>query len=94
MNIDRQIRTFFITLAVLAPLAWSVADAGIINWQTGETIPGTENIVPVAGTHLRFWNSDDRNLRFADFQGLNLTSTIFFGVGWTALAFARPTFPR
>ena len=54
-----------------------VAQAEILNWQTGETIPGTESIDPTAGVDLSGWNSDERQLKFADFRYLDLNGAAF-----------------
>ena len=50
-------------------VAASSGQADINNWQTGETIPGTEGITPGPGIYLSGRNSDSRNLRYADFAG-------------------------
>lgn len=66
---DRWLGVF---LAALTLLASARLDADVINWQTGETIPGTEGIVPGPGLTLI-----DRDLAFADFAGLDLTAARF-----------------
>ncbi len=43
--------------------------ADITNWQTGQTIPGTEGITPGPHMYLIEWNTDSHNLRYADFSG-------------------------
>ncbi len=43
--------------------------ADITNWQTGQTIPGTEGITPGPYMELVDWNTDSHNLRYADFSG-------------------------
>ena len=66
---NRWLGVFFAALTLLASAR---SDADVINWQTGETIPGTEGIVPGPGLTLI-----DRDLAFADFAGLDLTSARF-----------------
>ncbi len=78
MNINRQLRLLFSALAVLASFAPSVTHSDIFNWQTGETIPGTEGLVPEPIIRLSGWNTDERNLQFADFERLDLSSALFF----------------
>jgi len=61
-------------------VGWSApspADADIFNFQTGETIPGTEGIVPGPRIDLSDWNRDDHNLRFADLQEMDLLNARF-----------------
>ena len=66
--------TICLASAVFVP----TSRADIKNWQTGETIPGTEGITPGPGIDLSFWNTDRRNLRFADFSGgLDLSGSQF-----------------
>ena len=43
--------------------------ADITNWQTGQEIPGTEEITPGPYMELVDWNTDSHNLRYADFSG-------------------------
>ena len=45
------------------------ARADIKNWQTGQTIPGTEAITPGPGMYLSYWNTPAYNLRYGDFSG-------------------------
>lgn len=69
----------FILICLIA-LCPSVADAQVYNWQTGEVIPGTESIVPGPQMSLWQWNTEDRNLRYADFSGgLDLAMSHFVG---------------
>ncbi len=51
--------------------------ADIYRWDTGELIPGTEGIEPGPGVQLRDWNTEDHNLRYADFAGLDLSNARF-----------------
>ncbi len=61
-------------LALICEGTW----ADIKNWQTGQTIPGTEGITPGPGVSLMNWNSDAHNLRYADFSaGLDLGGSLF-----------------
>jgi hypothetical protein len=55
----------------------NLANADIKNWQTGQTIPGTEGITPRQGINLGGWQTEMRNLRFADFSGLDLSGAYF-----------------
>jgi len=65
-----------IAFALVSSLA--AADyADIFNWKTGETIRGTDGIVPYPGIAFVNWNRDDLNLRFADFRGTDLASATF-----------------
>ncbi len=69
-------RLFGLALGVV--VACSPAAADITNWQTGQTIPGTEGIVPGPGVDLARFNTPARNLRYADLAGgLNLTGSTF-----------------
>ena len=72
-------------MLVLASAPSSRAD--IKNWQTGETIPGTEGITPGPGMSLTNWSSPGENLLFADFSGgLDLSGSSFW---WSRLEHAR-----
>lgn len=52
----------------------------INNWDTGEVISGTEGITAGPGVDLSLWNTDSRNLRYADFSGgLDLQNARFSG---------------
>ena len=55
----------------------SIGQADVINWQTGESIPGTEGIVLGPDVDLSERGSTERNLRFADFEDADLTSADF-----------------
>ncbi len=77
MNINGSLKRLFFVFAILASFAFSVAEADILNWQTGETIRGTEGIIPGPGMNVSFRNTDERNLRFANFQALNLSGARF-----------------
>lgn len=61
----------FLALAVLVFIT-AVGQADIFRWDTGELIPGTEEIVPRASIRLTDWNSESHNLQYADFSGLDL----------------------
>ena len=53
--------------------------ADIKNWQTGETILGTEGITPGPDMDLSRRHRNSRNLRYADFLGgLQLSSSLFY----------------
>ena len=66
---------FFLGVLLLGTLFPARAD--IYNWQTGEVIPGTEDIEPGPGVRLWDWNTEDRNLHYADFAGLDLSNARF-----------------
>ena len=54
-----------------------VANADIADWRTGETIPGSELLIPGPGVD---WSSDrtsPRNLQYADLSGLDLSEANF-----------------
>jgi uncharacterized protein YjbI with pentapeptide repeats len=79
MDANRRFWWFIIACVCLVSLTTPCAEADIVNWQTGETIPGTEEIEPDREMHLFFgWNSENRNLRYADFGGLVLTNALFW----------------
>ena len=52
----------------------------ILIWPTGETIPGTEGVIPGPGIDLSDRNTEERNLQYANLQGLNLSDARFEGV--------------
>jgi uncharacterized protein YjbI with pentapeptide repeats len=58
-------------------LPMHVLQADIKNWQTGETIPGTEGITPGPGIDLSNWNTPTMNLEFADLADTNLEGANF-----------------
>lgn len=61
-------------------LLTSIAQGDIFNWQTGEVIPGTEGITPKPDLDFNKWNTEAKNLRYADFSGkLNLSKCYFSG---------------
>ena len=54
--------------------------ADILRWDTGEVIPGTEEIEPGPRLEMSGWNEESQNLRFADFSGgVDLTRSNFGG---------------
>jgi uncharacterized protein YjbI with pentapeptide repeats len=59
------VRTIILGLCCLFNFS-GVVCAEIRNWQTGEVIPGTENITPQRGVFLSNWNTSSKNLRYAD----------------------------
>jgi hypothetical protein len=61
----------------LGILSCGLAHGDIINWRTGETIPGTEGISPEPGVQLTNWNTEVNNLHFADFEAMDLGSAAF-----------------
>ncbi len=64
-------------LLMVTTLSVSATRAQIVNWNTGEVIPGTESIDLTVGANLTDRNSPDRNLQYADFQGRYLPDTLF-----------------
>ncbi len=67
----------FVMLVCGTLIASSSVEAQVANWQTGETIAGTEDVT--LGPHVRLnnWSSDERNLRHGDFSGLDLSFSGF-----------------
>jgi uncharacterized protein YjbI with pentapeptide repeats len=65
----RRILILALTWIHAVALGVSVSRAEIYRWDTGEAIPGTEGITPGPGEWLGYWNTEARNLRFADFSG-------------------------
>lgn len=49
----------------------------IKNWQTGEVIPGTEDVNPGPGVYLGGWLISD-NLKYADFRNIDLQGANFY----------------
>ena len=67
-----------VTAACVLLAAAPTSHADFQNWQTGETIQGTEGITPRPNIDLSNWSRSSRNLRFADFSGgLDLTDSSF-----------------
>ena len=71
---------------ILAP--FGTAHADIYRWDNGQLIPGTKGIEPGPGVDLSSrsrwelggegpWSTEDQNLRYADFSGVDLTQSIF-----------------
>ena len=58
---------------------------GVRNWQTGETIEGAETIPAGICAQLSDWNTESRNLRYADFSGRALAGSDFSN-SWLANA--------
>ena len=54
------------------------SQAEIVRWDTGETIPGTEGIVPGRGVDLSFWNTASRNLDYASLRTMDLSRAEFW----------------
>jgi uncharacterized protein YjbI with pentapeptide repeats len=52
----------------------SISRADILNWQTGQVIPGTEPITPGPGVDISGWNAAAHNLDYAALSDLDLTS--------------------
>jgi hypothetical protein len=61
-----------ILIVLTAVFCLGSAPAGIINWQTGETITGTEEVIAQPGVVLEGWSTEIRNLRYADFSRAQL----------------------
>ena len=68
-----------LTIAALCTLlVVSSGDADIYRWDTGDVIPGTEEITPRSFVNLSYWEGETRNLRFADFSGgIDLYGALF-----------------
>ena len=62
---------------VCAGLLYAQTQADIKNWQTGETIPGTENITPGPGVNLSSWNTTSKNLDYAALMNMDLFNARF-----------------
>ena len=67
----------YLTVSVFTLFAFSASEADIHHWQTGATIPGTEGLNPGPGDNLSRWNTDGKNLRFADFTDGRLAGVLF-----------------
>jgi uncharacterized protein YjbI with pentapeptide repeats len=68
-----------VALVGVAIVLSSPLRADIQNWQTGETIVGTEGITLGPGIDLSRRHGDSRNLRSADFSGgLELSRSLFY----------------
>ena len=63
--------------AISAVSFYSTCQGDIINWQSGAAIPGTEGLTLGPGIDLSGRNTQERNLRFADFQDGDLSSASF-----------------
>jgi len=71
-----------------------LAQAEIENWQTGLTIPGTENITPGPGSKFYDWNTANHNLQYADLSNKDLAQ-IWFYDSWLGYAdFSNSTISR
>lgn len=64
--------TLFFSFAVYVPIF-----AQINNWQTGQIIPGTEGLHAGRWMYLVGYNSNSRNLNFAELSGLDLRASFF-----------------
>ena len=64
-------------LLMVTTFSVSATRAQIVNWNTGEVIPGTEAINLTVGANLTDRNSPDQNLQYADFQDSYLPDTLF-----------------
>lgn len=63
-----------VAMGLLSTSTWGQ----ITRWDTSTVIPGTESITPGPGLSLSFWNTDVKNLRYADFSGgLDLSNSRF-----------------
>src|SRR5262245_6528680 len=75
----RSLAIVAVAACCLVHFAAPIARGDIKNWQTGQSIPGTEAITPGPGARLSEWNTDSHNLRYADFSGgLDLQGSQFF----------------
>ena len=72
----RSLTIIAITAFCLLQAVAQTTRADIKNWQTGQTIPGTEGIVPGPDLNLDNRNTEARNLRYADLSpGLDLSNS-------------------
>lgn len=65
----------FLSCSVWIMIALALPHMGrgaIFNWQTAQVIPGTELIQPEPFMFLGDWNTEQRNLRYADFSSLDI----------------------
>ena len=69
-------RCVFVALVSVA-LFVTNSNADIKNWQTGQTLPGSEGITPGPGIDLRNWNLSSKNLKYANLAGMDLRNSIF-----------------
>ena len=67
---------------------------GINNWLTGQTIPGTEDIIPGPGIDLSDWNNEQMNLRFADLANVDLSGATFDRSWLNQARFIRADLPN
>lgn len=84
-------RVSFLAIVCLAALNVS-GRADIYRWDTGELIPGTENITPGPSINLSGWNTPSRNLKYADFSGIDLSATTLTSSDLTGAAFFGANF--
>lgn len=73
----------FLGLGLVCILCFAgIINAEIYNWQTGEVIPGTEDITPGPGVWLgEYWNTESKNLKYADFADKDMSGAMF-EYGW------------
>lgn len=71
LNVWTGLSALLITLAVSCPCVGQIK-----NWQTGQVIAGTENIVPGPSVYLGGFSTNSRNLNYADLSGLDLRGAI------------------
>ncbi|MFO0900712.1 MAG: pentapeptide repeat-containing protein [Pirellulales bacterium] len=73
----RHVLAALVTLALV--LGTAVGHADIFRWDDGTVVPGTKGLTLSPGVSLSGRNSEDRNLRFANFSGLDLHGAHFDG---------------
>ena len=73
------LRIIFVFVLVAQPV---FVKGDIFRWDTGDLIPGTERITSGPDVDLSDWNTDSRNLRFADFSASNDLSRANFHNSW------------
>ncbi len=72
----RALRRAMLSIALM--LCPAAASAQIYRWDNGELIPETDAVEPGQwGSYFADWNSDERNLHYADFSNLDLTGASF-----------------
>ena len=84
----RRLTARLLLFAALALAATPPARAGILRWDNGQLIPGTEGITPGPAVDLSRWNTAAFNLRFADFASQSLSRASFLESWLDSASFA------
>ncbi|MCA9212054.1 MAG: pentapeptide repeat-containing protein [Planctomycetales bacterium] len=73
-----RIKSFVVVATLVASqLVSSNSNADIFRWDNGELIPGSEGVEPGPAAQLTHWNTNDRNLQYADFENGTLADSQF-----------------